>query len=377
MLFKTKHPLPRVVTLITVFALCAATPIVAQIGAEDPSVDSVAAANAPLHTSVEPLELTLIADFKQLRKDRDQDSDLRPALMVLPNGDTTALEVQTRGNFRLNKRNCSFPPIRLDFKRGDMDGTVFESQNRLKLVSPCKDDDDEFEQYILQEYLVYRINNVLTDLSFRARLARMTFVDTSGDKEPFTKWTFIIENDDFLAARTGWKILKLPQVPPEYIDPDQMMLVEVFQYMIGNTDWNPNQPNPNDPSDCCHNQKNIGSMAGPVFSLPYDFDFTGIVNAKYAKPDGSLRIRKVRDRLNRGWCRAPGELQPTFDLFNAKKAEIYAVYDEVPELDPEVKQKTIEYLDEFYEIINDPKEIRDEFERKCRDPATGRQKGDR
>ncbi len=349
----------------------------AQIGAEDPSVDSATAVSAQLHTSTDPLELTLIADFEQLRKDRDQESDLRDALMVLPSGDTTALQIQTRGNFRLNKRNCRFPPIRLDFKRGDMDGTVFENQNRLKLVAPCDDRKDEYEQFVLQEYLVYRLHNVLTDLSFRARLAHMTFVDTSGDEEPITKWTFIIENDDFLAARTGWKILNLPQVPPEYIDPDEIMMVEVFQYMVGNTDWDPNQPNPNDPSECCHNQKNIGSMAGPVLSIPYDFDFTGIVNAEYAKPDGSLPIRRVRQRLFRGWCRSSGELQPTFDMFNAKKAEFYAVYDEVAAFDPEVKQETIEYLDEFYATINDPDEIEDEFEKKCRDPSTGRQRGDR
>ncbi len=367
----------RPLVFATAGTVVATASLHAQIGAEDPSVDSTTAANAPLHSALDPLELTLIADFKQIRKDRDQDSDLRDALLVLPNGDTTALQIQTRGNFRLNKRNCDFPPIRLDFKRGDMDGTVFESQNRLKLVAPCKDDKDEYDQYVLQEYLVYRLHNTVADLSFRARLAHMTFVDTSGDKEPFTKWTFIIENDDFLAARTNWKILNLPQVPPEYIDPDQGMLTEVFQYMVGNTDWDSFLASPNDPSDCCHNQKNIGSMAGPVFSIPYDFDFTGIVDAQYAKPPKEAGVRNVRDRINRGWCRDTAELQPTFDLFNSRKAEIYAVYDEVPALDPEVKQETIEYLDEFFAVINDPKEIRDEFEKRCRDPQTGRQKTDR
>jgi len=367
----------RLLAFVTVGAVVTTAPLGAQVGAEDPSVDSTTAANAPLHTALDPVELTLIADFKQLRKDRDQDSDLREALMILPSGDTTALELQTRGNFRLNKRNCDFPPLRLDFKRDQMAGTVFESQNRLKLVSPCDDEEDEYEQYVLQEYLVYRIGNTLTDMSFRARLARITFVDTSEDDEPFTKWAFIIENDDFLAARTGWKILNLPQVPPEYIDPDQMMQVEVFQYMIGNTDWDPFLASPNDPAECCHNQKNIGSMAGPVYTIPYDFDFTGIVDAEYAEPPKEVGVRNVRDRINRGWCRAGGVLQPTFDFFNSKKDEIYAVYDELDQLDPEVKQETIGYLDEFFATINDPGEIEDEFEKKCRDPATGRQKTDR
>ncbi len=121
----------RPLVFATAGALVTTASLRAQIGAEDPSVDSATAVKAPLHSALDPLELTLIADFKQIRKDRDQDSDLREALMVLPNGDTTALQIQTRGNFRLNKRNCSFPPIRLDFKREAIVGTVFVSQNRL------------------------------------------------------------------------------------------------------------------------------------------------------------------------------------------------------------------------------------------------------
>ena len=111
-----------------------------------------------------------------------------------------------------------------------------------------------------------------------------------------------------------------------------------------------------------------------MLGAPYDFDIAGVVDAKYAKPDGGLPIRRVTDRLFRGWCRSAAELQPTLDYFNEKKAEIYAVYDEVAALEPEQRMKTSEYFDKFYEIINDSGKIEKEMVKSCRDPATGLQR---
>ncbi len=347
-------------------ALLIPTDAAAQIGADPPNVDKATAESAPLFSSIEPLKLTLVADFKQLRRDRDHESEYRAAKIVLPSGDSLPLQVQTRGNFRLNKKNCTFPPLRLNFKKGEVGGTLFEAQDKLKLVVTCQETKAESDQHIFLEYLAYRVYNQITDMSFRARLAEMTYVDTSGDKEPFTRWAFMIEDFDHMVARAGWHKLKLPQVPPEYIDPDQMMQVEMFHYLIGSTDWDPFLAEPHEPNECCHNQRPIGDMAGPVYTIPYDFDMAGLVNAPYAVPDKSLSIRKVRDRLYRGLCRPQAEIQPTLDLFNSKKDAIYGVFDEVAALDPAVKAESIKYLDEFFATIGDNRRVDRELTRKCR-----------
>ena len=160
--------------------------------------------------------------LNQIRNDRDKDSDLRDALMVLPNGDTTALQIQTRGNFRLNKRNCDFPPLRLNLKKEAVKGTLFEGQDKLKLVVPCKLGQEYWAQYVLSEYLAYRMLNVLTPLSFRVRLARVTYIDSTGKDDPVEeRYGFVIEDlddDTFTRVRIG------VGRPPGRMDPADYVL---------------------------------------------------------------------------------------------------------------------------------------------------------
>ena len=134
--------------LIGTAALSIVPPAFAQeaTGGEATPIDSATIANLPLFASRDILELTLIADFKQLRKDRKEENEYRPAQLVLPGGDTLKLKVRTRGNFRLNKRNCNFPPLRLNFKPRGTEGTVFENQDKVKLVAHCQDRKDEYAQ---------------------------------------------------------------------------------------------------------------------------------------------------------------------------------------------------------------------------------------
>jgi hypothetical protein len=348
-------------------ALAIAAPLPAQTPAEEPDEepDSASIANAPLFASHDVLEFTLIADFKQLRRDRGDDAPERPAKIVLAgSSDSIDLQVRTRGQFRLQRRNCSFPPIRLNFKTGAMAGTMFATQDRNRLVVPCQETRDEFEQYVLHEYVIYRMWALLSDLYVRARLARVTYVDTGGDA-PFTRYSFILESFEHLAKRTGWMEVNAPMIPPDYVHPDQMMMVDVFMYMIGNLDWDPFMREP-DEDYCCHNIIAIGDPAAIVYPVPYDFDFSGLVNATYATPPAGLGVRRVTDRLNRGICKPAEELAPVFAHFNAKKDAIYALYQEVPGITDATRQAAIAYLDRFYETINDPRQVDREFVRKCR-----------
>ena len=110
--------------------------------------------------------------MRDLRGDRTQDSEYREAMLKATDDEGMAREVdirvRTRGNFRLE--NCQFPPLRVNFPASRVGGTVFDGQNGIKLVSHCRDRADD-EQNVIEEYLVYRSYNLLTDESFRVRLA--------------------------------------------------------------------------------------------------------------------------------------------------------------------------------------------------------------
>jgi hypothetical protein len=244
-------------------------------------------------------------------------------------------------------------------------GTVFDGQDRLKVVTHCQTGRSDYEQQVILEYLVYRTLNVLTDMSFKVRLARITYVDLDDDRDSLTRYAFFIEEEDMMAQRIGWASLEVQQVSPWDYDQDQLNLVEVFQYMVANTDWDGFKKS-DDQESCCHNLKVIGNPAGPVFPVPYDFDWTGLVNRRYAKPDPSLRIRTVRQRLFRGVCRERGELEAVFPLFNQKKDEIYDLFRSQAGLDPRLVEQSLEYLDEFYEVIDDPGKVSSRMMRDCR-----------
>ncbi len=338
---------------------------------DDPQLSPEAAAAAPLFASHDLLEFTIEAPFKEIFKERGQESEYHPA--VLRYEDETGapvsidFKVKTRGKFRLKKSTCNFPPIRLNFPKKAVGNTIFAEQDGMKLVTHCQNKRDEYEQYVLMEYLVYRTYNLLTDLSLRVRLAKITYIDTEENDDPITKHAFLIEHDDMLAARSRWEHLEVPYgIPQDFMDPEQISVVDVFNYMIGNTDFSAFMPPPDD-DECCHNVKLYGTMAGPVLPVPYDFDFSGIVDARYAKPAESLRLRNVRQRLFRGLCQAGREtVDRAVAIFQEKKDDIYALYQEQEGLDEKRREKAIEYLDDFYKVVDDPKKVTREFVEDCR-----------
>jgi hypothetical protein len=327
--------------------------------AQEPTRPEVGAP-APLFSSSEPLVITLEADFQALGKDRGDDRVEHAATLTYLDASgapvSVPVDLRTRGNFRLKPSTCRFPPIRFDFLKKAMAGTVFEGQDKLKVVTHCQDR-DSYEQYGLHEHIIYRIYNLVTDLSLRVRLARFTYVDTSGKDDPFTRYGFFIEDIDALAERAWMKATDTLNVHPATTEYRLTGVMDVFQYLIGNTDWS---------TYAQHNIKLLRDQHGRLHPVPYDFDWSGLMSTPYAKPNPRLDINTVRQRIYRGFCRPPEQFEIAFTPFREQRDAIYAIYDSVPDLEPKQLKRTIEYIDEFYEILDDPKKIDREFLKKCR-----------
>jgi hypothetical protein len=338
-----------------------------------------AAESAPLFASHDLLEITLEADFNTIRREdrSDEDSEERPARLEWTNPDGSVeaqdIQIRTRGIFRLMRRNCDHPPLRLNFKTGQVEGTLFEGQDKLKLVVTCKPNQDYWGQYLLAEYLVYRMFNLFSPISFRVRLASVTYVDTSGEDETVTKYAFLIEDDDIMAVRNGGRKVDWStqyQFDPRLLEERQGILVDIFQYMIGNTDWSGVQ---------MHNMELVRLPPTDYTTVPYDFDFSGIVDARYANPDQSLPIRSVRERLFRGLCpddlnRSPEAYEAVYQEFRDKREEIYDLWRNQEGLEEGRVERTIDYLDDFFEILDDPRRIQINMINNCR-PLFGRGPG--
>jgi hypothetical protein len=324
----------------------------------------------PLFTADDVLDLTIEGPLSHVIKERGDDKESFPGTVRYraASGNEIVIPVvlRTRGNFRLRAKTCGFPPLRLEFEPSATLGTVFEGQGRLKLVTHCQDGRAEYEQFVLQEYLIYRIYELLTPRSFRARLAHITYLDDDGKREPVTRYGFFLEPEEVMAERNGMEGLHVPVVAPEQMEQADLVRLEVFQFLIGNTDWEPFQPEKGE-KYCCHNAVLIGSMWDQVvIPVPYDFDWSGVISAPYARPAPTLGIRSVRERRYWGVCRPRAQLDAALPEFRAQRDAIHRLVRAQPGLEPKRAERMIEYLDEFYGIIGDPHRVSREMEAKCR-----------
>jgi hypothetical protein len=324
-----------------------------------PAAQQATAADPPvLFREDAPLVLRLATDLRALLKDRGDDRKEHKARLHYrtPTGDTGSVnvDVRTRGIFRLKK--CDFPPLRLDFPKSKLEATPFEGQNKLKLVTHCRASRSPYEQNVLQEYALYRAFNAVTPLSYRTRVARVTYVDTARP-DSLTYYAFLIEPDDALAERSGGEAYEADNIHDLRIEPETITQLAVFQYLIGNTDWSVWKR---------HNIAIAKKPDGVLLAFPYDFDFAGVIAAPYAVPAPQLSIKSVRDRLYRGFCQPDTVVAVVLARFRAAKDAIYAAVRAVPDLDPREARQMTDYFDGFYRTVEDPKAARREFTQNCR-----------
>lgn len=308
-----------------------------------------------------PLAITITSDFRQLFRDRDTLEVKRyPATLVwrTEDGDTGTVDVElaTRGHSRLLPNVCDFPPLRVHLPEGEARPLFWRGQPSLKLTVNCKPKNREYAQYVLQEFLLYRMYNLFTEMSFRARRVDATYLQAERGDTVAATHAFFVEDDEDVARRNGGEIFEQAGVRFGDVDSTSMIRVGVFNYMAGNTDWS---------LQVLHNIKVLKVPPGVYHPVPYDFDFSGIIRTPYARPDPRLPIRSVRERLYRGPCPEMSQLTPLFAEFNAKKDTMYAMYRATPGLDPKRLEDALKYLDEFYKTINDPKKASSEFRWQC------------
>jgi hypothetical protein len=287
------------------------------------------------------LDITIVTDFGALTKDRTGEPQWQPAVIRLTGGDSLEAQIRTRGEFR--RRRCSLPPLKLDVPRGRANRTSLGGLNKPKIVTHCGSA-PRYEQYVVQEYLLYRVYEMLTPLSHRARLVRMTYVDPKDRSVPEPRYAIVLEEDDDVAERTGLRVLEATGARPDDLDPYQSALVGVFQYLIGNTDWS---------ATALHNVVLLQSMT-TTYPMAYDFDFAGAVSTTYAAPDRRLGIQTVRERLYRGFCISEDRWNDVFEHVRSKKDAIWELYRSEPALDDRIRDRTLAYFDEFFRIIDDP-----------------------
>lgn len=312
----------------------------------------------------EVIEITLLGSISELMKDRGSDPQYHPLTLTYKSADTDSvavpIKVKTRGHFRKLKSNCAYPPLLLNFSSDATNNTLFENQNKLKLVTSCRDD-----KYVIREYLVYKLYNVITPKSFRVRLVRVKFDETGSKSKNYESfYGILIEDEDQMAKRNDAVSVEGKLVRPEQTQKDDFLTLAAFEYMIGNTDWS---------VQYLQNIKLISTDSSALpYAVAYDFDHAGIVGAPYALPAAELLLSSTKERRYRGYCvNEMNQFDAVIERFNQLKDQLYKVYSNNLIDDERYVKSTLRYLDDFYETINNPKRLRYEFEYPCRPDGTG------
>jgi hypothetical protein len=300
------------------------------------------------------INATLTFNIKKVLANKAKVGYIFPATFTCKLGDSLnindRISIAVRGNFR--RAYCYIPPIRLIYN--DNPAAAFYSLKSLKLVNACMTTWQD-DQNLLKEYMIYKIYNMITDRSFRARLLNLKYEDSSGKKKTITQHAFLLEDIKQVAKRNNCENWAGKKFGSEATDRRQTTIVSVFEYMIGNTDWS---------VPVRHNIKLLHSKSDSLsrpYVVPYDFDEAGFVNTTYAAPDERLGIESVRERLYRGFPRTMEELNGVLDIFNKQKANIYAAINTFSLFTSATKKELTDYLDQFYRTINDPSDVKATF----------------
>jgi hypothetical protein len=295
-----------------------------------------------LFTKDEVLNISLRFDITKYKKKKSKDEYLKAILTYHINDkDSVNKEIRIKSRGEMRNAYCDFPPVRLNFKKSDFEKDDLKAIEKMKMVTHCESGNEE---NLLKEYLIYKLYNVLTETSFRVRMVNVEYIDTYKPRKPVDTYAFWIEPVEMLAKRINSIEVQTLNLTQKNILPLWMDRVSIFNYMIGNTDWSvPNQ----------HNCKVLADPKSPNPELgvlvPYDFDYSGLVDAAYAIPYEPLGLKSVRERCYVGICRTEEEFNNALKEFTDKKDEFYKVINDFTLLDAKERAKMIGYLDSFYE----------------------------
>ena len=312
-----------------------------------------------LFGETKPMHITLTLDLKKYQREKYKGKYM-PVHFQYRLNDTLYLEkdlqLKARGDFR--RSHCSLAPFWLDVRNVDLKSDDLQDIKRVKIVTHCKGS-QAYEEYVLKEYLCYKIYNIISPVSFRVRLVRMTYVDTGRKNKVTEGWAFMIEPEEMLAQRMNAVVVKRDDLSTRLLRPWEIDILALFQYMIGNVDYSVFGR---------HNVKFLGMPgygAAGYTPVPYDFDYTGLVDTYYAIPSDNLSIKSVTERYYLGPCREDKAYQAAIDHINLCREEILQMVKDFEYLDQKYKKNVIAYLEQYFGLAAHYESLHYSLQRTC------------
>ena len=257
--------------------------------------------------------------------------------------------VRARGNMR--KKQCRIPPIKIDFKKGDLETLGLKKGiDKLKMVLPCRAGDDP-QNKLYREHLLYEIYNLIDPRSIRTKLAKVVITDNKGKETIRTG--FFVEEEEAFAHRSEAIVIESGKIRAESLQRDLFLKMTFFQYMIANTDFSITN---------FHNLEIVKHKdAKRPCAIPYDFDYAGFVGHSYAVPHESLPIEDVNERYFFKYKLSEGEFFAMVNYYLSIEDSVNGIIDEAVYLSEKERAKCKDYLKSFFDLLRKPKRIKSDI----------------
>jgi hypothetical protein len=281
-------------------------------------------------------EIELHVNFDSLEVYRRKAESL-PA-RIIQDGIEFNLEVNVRGKFR--RRACAMPPLMLQFKKAELRALGLNTHNDFKLVTHCTNG-KAGQDALLREQLAYKMyNTVNPDASFRTQLLIITYFNTA-DGTTTTSYAILIEDCDELEER-----LSMDSCNDCYNTPSDKInnaeILALFQYMIGNSDYG---------TKMIRNMKLLEEADGTFTAIPYDFDYSGLVNASYAHGMAQYNEANVTDRSLLWDYDSIPDFNAAADHMTSLQDTLFEQVDNFDNLSSRSKREISKYLKGFYKDL--------------------------
>ncbi len=338
---------------LTLFALCFFVVLSAKVVAQDTLLLGKTVFQELYQRPEEVVELTIETPFRNIIQKKGLE-ELKKATLRYTGGDGQPvqheLQIRARGNRR--KVVCYFPPLKMKFSKSALTQAGYAPFHEIKLANSCRPGETN-NLYLFKEYLGYRLYNLVSPYSFRVKLAKITYLDVDREGQSTELYAILIEPEAELCARLGAQVIERKLTYGVFVEPFHLGQMEVFQYMIGNTDWN------------LSNRHNIATIKAPekskLIAIPYDFDYSGLVGTDYAEPNESLPIQDVGQRYHKGEAFDPETIRQVGENFLGLTTSFQQACRDLNALSPRAAKETEAYLAPFFKMLNDSRRMKQVF----------------
>jgi hypothetical protein len=290
--------------------------------------------------------LYILTDFNSLHEDRNQDIDFDGYVIA-----NSKLGIQFTGNASINVRGkfrrkiCEFPPLKLKFSNSHLQELGYERLNEIKLVTHCTEDYVLGEPNLVFEYGAYLLFQALQPNGFRAAWLNITYDNARNRTETISTVGIAIEDKEEMAQKNQMEICECQGVSFQKLNQQNVELVSIFQFLIGNSDW--------DIQMLRNVELFTHTVTGEIFVFPYDFDFSGFVNPSYALANSDYNHQSIKDRVYLGPNLGIQELKKIVDYITSKEPQLYEIIENLPLVKKVYKKERIAYLEKGINYLKD------------------------